>query len=582
MRIELNAGGIRGITAEVGFSIAYDKLLERHNDVVSAFKAVKSEVNNMSGGAGVLESAVEKIEERITKTDEKKIEHMESSGQSFAMFLKQAVAADKKVASNIAASNAQFYKDNPWAIPPKPKSWWQKVKDFFKKVGKAIVNGLKKAVMWVVDKVKSAVKATIAFIKKHWKAIVKIVIGVVVIAGLAALSVFTGGTASVLLAAAAKAAATCALTSAATTVVKGVAAGQSFGEIFDAGADSFMTGAITGAVSGAAGAAGGAVLSATGSTVLSKLTEVGVKTAGDALVKGTRYLIDNGTLSGFWDQEGKGILMGAASGCASACGSYLKETGAELLKGPMSSLSNSELGKSFQSFYQTMENKVPTLTKVVTNTAKDFAGSFSISDLSKLNNPSAFAKELGNRALGSLVSNAKAGAGEFITKDLNNLTGGAVDNVMGKVSGVTKDISNAFGGVTKDIGSVFGGISSEFKGVTSGLSGALKDAVPSIQMPNLNIGSGLLNSAGSAATSYIGNKIGIPGNLGQVISSGFSSDAKGTFQNLAMGTSIKAFDKFCGSGFAGSVGSSISKATNTATSVISGVTGTYNTLSKLF
>ena len=65
------------------------------------------------------------------------------------------------------------------------------------------------------------------------EAIVKIVVGAVIIAGLAALSVFTGGAAAPLFAVAAKAAAVSALTSTAITVVSGAAQGKSFGEIFD-------------------------------------------------------------------------------------------------------------------------------------------------------------------------------------------------------------------------------------------------------------------------------------------------------------------------------------------------------------
>ena len=559
MRIEINAGGLKGLVSVNEFTKSYEQLVDRHRDVVSAFKEVKSNVNNMSGGTGNLQTAVDCIENRIVKTDEQKLQNMEGAAGSFAVFLTNAVRTDKQVAAKVALSNSEFYKENPWAVPPKPKKWWQKVKDFFKKIGKAIIGGIKKAVDWVIDKVKKAVKATIAFIKKHWKAIVKIVVGVVIIAGLAALSVFTGGAASVALAAAAKAAATCALTSAATTVVKGVAEGKSAGEIFDSAADSFMVGAASGAIGGAAGAAGGAVLSATGSTVLSKLTEIGVKTAGEALIKGTQYLIDNGTLSGFWKSQGKGILMGAAGSALGATTEYLKNVGTDFLKDKLGALSNSELVKSFKSFYGSMQEKFPTLTNVLTKTAKDVGGSLSLSDLSKLKNPSAFAKELGNRALGSLASNAKAGAMDFINNDLNNITGGAVSKVTGAVS-------NIVGGVKGDLGSALGGMSGQFKSAANTLLGGTNNSLGSTV---LNIGKSIAGNVSGGTGSLISNDIkSVSGAVGQIMNVNIPKNISGTFQNLAIGTAKTAFDKFCGSGFAGSVSSALGGASGTGQSVL--------------
>lgn len=566
MRIEINAGGLKGAIAVATFASNYDKLLSRHEDVVSAFKEVKSNVNNMSGGVGNLQTAIDCIDNRITKTEEAQLQRMEGAGNRFAAFLNNAVATDKNVAKTIALSNKEFYNDNPWAVPPKPKKWWQKVKDFFKKIGSAIWNGLKKAVNWVIDKVKKAVKATIAFIKKHWKAIVKIVVGVVIIAGLAALSVFTGGAASIALAAAAKAAVTCALTSAATTVVKGVVQGKSFGEIFDSAADSFMTGAITGAVGGAAGAAGSAVLSSTGSQLLSKAAEIGVKAAGDTLVKGTRYLIENGTLSGFIKQEGKGILMGAAGNALGAATEYLKGAASDFLKDKFSALSESSLGQSFKSFYNTMQEKVPTLTNVLTKSAKDFGNSFSLSDLSKLKNPSEFAKEIGNRALGSLVSNAKASAGDFITNDLNNLTGGAVSSVTNKVS------------------DFMGGLTGQFKTAGSDILGSAKQALGSdvisfgkdlLTSGGSNFGSTIANAVSKGASGFLGNDYKLINNaVGQLVNVSIPKNISGTFSNLAIGTSKQAFGKLCSSGFAGSMASGISKATGSGSSVLSQTTQT--------
>ena len=275
--------------------------------VIDSFKAVKSKIYNMDGGAGNLQTAVEQLDERINKVDSQRVEKVDLAMQNLGAFLHTVRMADQRAAQTISASNALFYEANPWAIPPPPpkkKSVWQRIKDAFKKAGKAIAGAFKKAVDWVVDCAKKAWTATKNFIVKHWKAIVKIVVGIVVIAGLAALSVFTGGAAAPLFLVAAKGAAIAAATGAAVTVVSGVVQGKSAGEIFDSCGDSILMGAVTGAVGGFAGAAAGAVTSATGSQLLGELTKIGVEMGGKIIATGTNYLIDNnGSLDGYWDAQ---------------------------------------------------------------------------------------------------------------------------------------------------------------------------------------------------------------------------------------------------------------------------------------
>lgn len=613
MRLEIKSGLVFTNNGSLLF-----KALERRKNVVKTFKAVRSGIYNMDGGVGNLQSAVNDLSSRITKVETVQEEKIKTAGERLGMFLKNAGNTDRKVARMIAVNQGEFFKANPWAVPPPPpkkKSIWEKIKDGFKKVGKAIVGGIKKAAKWVADTAKKVWKKTVDFCKKHWKAIVKIVVGVVIIAGLAALSVFTGGAAAPLFAVAAKGAAIAACTSAAVTVVSGVAQGQSFGEIFDAGANSFMIGAITGAASGAAGAAAGAVTSATGSQVLGKLTEVAINTGAKMLAEGASYTIDNGTVKGFMKAKGYDILKEGGMSCLSVAGDYLKGVGKDLLGKTFSGLKDSQLFNSMKNAYQAIEKQAPTLTKVVTNAVKETAEGITISDLAQLKNPSEFAKNIGKTLIGNLASGAQSEIGNFINTDLNNITGGAVDKAKGYISdiaGTIKDsnfgkaisgaydsVSGAFSNVKDQLGSavnstmdligksvgsfqgqvkdIFGGITSEFKTVKGAFSGALdtiSDKVGSIgsfagKLDNIGgvINKGI-NAAISKGTSFISKNIsGIQGNLGKVIGSAVNGFSKVALPNLnnVLGKAV------------GSIGSSVNKTIGSLTSGINKSIGSIST-----
>ena len=576
MRLQIKSTVWADLSSRLGNMVLKDK----KRDVTASFKAVESSIHNANGGVGELQTAVDEIEERVNKVELKKQEKVEQTTSQLYNFITNFRHTDKKIAEKIKLDNQKFYEINPWAVPPPPprkKKWyekaWDAIKGAFKSVGKAI----KKAVDWVVSTAKKAWKATVDFCKKHWKAIVKVLVGVVVIAGLAALSVFTGGAAAPLFAVAAKAAAVSALTSTAITVVSGVAQGKGFGEIFDSAADSFMIGSITGAVSGFAGAAGGAVASATGSQVLGKLTEVGVNTAGKMLAHGASYLIDNGNLKGFMDKKGYGILKEAGLSALSIGGDYLKGKGLELLKDKFGGLSNSQLVNSLTKAYEYCKDKAPALTNIVTKTGKDLVGSLSWSDLAKLKDPSSFAKELGNRALGSLVSNAKGEVGNFVQNDLNNLTGGAVGDAVNsvvnsdfgkavaggyqKVTGIIDEIKSTSSGFTESISNAIGHISGEFKDVTSSI-GSISDIIGKI-----NVGTGVSNIADKLGSSFGINtsKIsGISGTLGKIIGSATTNPVQ-NISHIFGNSGSKAISSICGSSFSKTLGTAVdavSKADN--------------------
>ena len=484
--------------------------------VIDSFKAVKSKIYNMDGGAGNLQTAVEQLDERINKVDSQRVEKVDLAMQNLGAFLHTVRMADQRAAQTISASNALFYEANPWAIPPPPpkkKSVWQRIKDAFKKAGKAIAGAFKKAVDWVVDCAKKAWTATKNFIVKHWKTILKIVVGIVVIAGLAALSVFTGGAAAPLFLVAAKGAAIAAATGAAVTVVSGVVQGKSAGEIFDSCGDSILMGAVTGAVGGFAGAAAGAVTSATGSQLLGELTKIGVEMGGKIIATGTNYLIDNnGSLDGYWDAHGKDILISGASAAGSAVGGELVSMGKDMLGDAMGGLTDNQFTDALKNGYNWCKEQMPTLTNMATNAAKDTFGSLSWGDLSKLSNPADFAKSLGSSLVNNVANQAMGAMGDFVTNDFNNITGGAVSDVIDgiKGSGFGQAVSNIAGEVSGAINDIGGAINGAIGDIGSNINGAIGD-----------VGGAIGNAIGSAGGSLgnITNQIsGVIGGIGDYFS----------------------------------------------------------------
>lgn len=495
--------------------------------VIDSFKAVKSKIYNMDGGAGNLQTAVEQLDERINKVDSQRVEKVDLAMQNLGAFLHTVRMADQRAAQTISASNALFYEANPWAIPPPPpkkKSVWQRIKDAFKKAGKAIAGAFKKAVDWVVDCAKKAWTATKNFIVKHWKAIVKIVVGIVVIAGLAALSVFTGGAAAPLFLVAAKGAAIAAATGAAVTVVSGVVQGKSAGEIFDSCGDSILMGAVTGAVGGFAGAAAGAVTSATGSQLLGELTKIGVEMGGKIIATGTNYLIDNnGSLDGYWDAHGKDILISGASAAGSAVGGELVSVGKDMLGDAMGGLTDNQFTDALKNGYNWCKEQMPTLTNMATNAAKDTFGSLSWGDLSKLSNPADFAKSLGSSLVNNVANQAMGAMGDFVTNDFNNITGGAVSDVIDgiKGSGFGQAVSNIAGEVSGAINDISGAINGAIGDIGGAINGAIGDIGSNINGAIGDVGGAIGNAIGSAGGSLgnITNQIsGVIGGIGDYFS----------------------------------------------------------------
>lgn len=469
MRIDFK-GKTGGQIDVLAFCAQYNNMLDKNRKVAVAFKAVETCTQYISGGVGNLQEAVDSLEDRVKQVDEKRSEKIYNAGQRFAMFMINTKTTDRQVAEKLKLANADFYNENPWAVPPKPKSFWDKLKSAVSSAFKSIGNAFKKAFNWVADKVKKAWDATVKFIKEHYKTILKVVAGVVIIAGLFALSAVTGGAAAPIFAAAAKAALTAALTSTATSVVSGVAQGKSFGEIFDDAGTSFFNGAVTGAISGAVGTVGGVVLEKTGSVLFSKGAEILCKGAGelvgDFITGGVDYLSKNGTLSGFFGEfgktAGKKFLSGIAGEALSATAGYLKDWGIQKLGEVFNGLSETGLGKAFNDMVGGFKDMMSSFSDKANSLLSDlgsklgdlgdFASKLGLDKLSNLTNglgldkldtwieglkdPTGFLKDMGGKVLDNVVNNA------FGTGDGVN---GIPNLIIDKVSGVAKDFISSSG-----------------------------------------------------------------------------------------------------------------------------------------
>lgn len=332
MRLEIIGGKpalkSNGLVNAMSFAVQLETLKKKQRNIFYGFRGAqcaavggdgygpdKYDNRNLSKCTARVQEACESLETRIKAVEEHKREKLETVSNRFASFIKLAAAADYNCSSALDATNKAWYEKYPWLKPPDPpkkKSWWQKfcdavssavkaVGNFFKKIG----NAIKEGVEWVVDKIKKGFKEIGQFIKDHYKAIIKYVVGAIVIAGCFVLSAVTCGAAAPIFAAAATAALTGGLTSLGVTVVTGVIEGKSFGEIFDDGASSFMTGAISGAVSSGLGALGGTLVGSIGNELFAQgaqlLVDVGSSFAGKVTADAVNYMIDNdGNLTGFF------------------------------------------------------------------------------------------------------------------------------------------------------------------------------------------------------------------------------------------------------------------------------------------
>ena len=158
-----------------------------------------------------------------SQTQEQKIASLETFQQNSEQFIEEIVRIDSDVADVIKQRKDDFYEEYYYLKPECEKNGWEKFCDGVKAVGE-----------WC---------------KENWKSIAKIVLAVVIIAGLGIASILTGGILAAILAGAFWGALAGGLIGG---VMGGVTSVINGGSFLEGLADGALSGAVTGAITGAA------------------------------------------------------------------------------------------------------------------------------------------------------------------------------------------------------------------------------------------------------------------------------------------------------------------------------------------
>lgn len=206
MRIELNSGGLSSGAAICDFQSDFNAMISKSKKVVSSFQKITSFANNMNGGVGSLQNAVNQIESRRAVEEEKvnALEQLHTKADNFIEYVRE---TDRKTGILVSRNKQEFYDLNSWAKPPPPpeeekKNFFQSGWEWLCEKGEEVkekINDFKDA---VVDWGKSVADS----VSKAWQGIKdfcnsgigKILISVGVVAVLTTLTVCTGGVAAVI------------------------------------------------------------------------------------------------------------------------------------------------------------------------------------------------------------------------------------------------------------------------------------------------------------------------------------------------------------------------------------------------
>ena len=313
MRIELNSGDLTSGTAVLDFQSDFDYLIDRSRKMVSSFQTIKNFANNMNGGIGNLQNAVDQIGSRAS-TEESKINALRNIKGKANSFIEVARQIDLNVSGIVNSNKREFYKVNPWSKPPDPpeeKKWYQKAGDWLCEKGKAIKDGFNNLKDTVVDWGKSAADSiskawdnAVDWCKAHKEQIAKIALAAVVVVSLVALTAVSGPV-GVIATSALQGALVGGLVGAG---IGGISSGYAYynengtlkgaGESIFAGAvDGMLDGVITGAASGAASGVG--FVTKEGGIVRKLVTAGAVKSIGSVPTGAIDYYFDNdGSMEG--------------------------------------------------------------------------------------------------------------------------------------------------------------------------------------------------------------------------------------------------------------------------------------------
>ncbi len=191
-------------------------------DYQSELSALKKQSLKINQSICNLSDVISSIQ-ASSQTQEQKIASLETFQQNSEQFIEDTARIDSDVADVINQRKDDFYEEYYYLKPECEKNGWEKFCDGVKAVGE-----------WC---------------KENWKSIAKIVLTVVIIAGLGIASVLTGGALAVILAGAFWGALAGGLIGGVMGGVTSVINGGSFLEGF---ADGALSGAVTGAITGAA------------------------------------------------------------------------------------------------------------------------------------------------------------------------------------------------------------------------------------------------------------------------------------------------------------------------------------------
>ena len=193
MHIEINAGGLSAGIAVAEYQLNMSGFISDAEDVISSFKAVRTQTYDLSGGVGSLQDAVDELNERIRR-EEEKLRAAEDVRQKSNDFLELAIRVDQQVADLVEMNQDEFYRVNPWLRPPEAgdSPWYEDAWNWLCAVGDAVQEGVEQLKNWAADTLKNAWDGLVEFYNEHKKIIDTVLIVVGAITAIAAV-IATGG-----------------------------------------------------------------------------------------------------------------------------------------------------------------------------------------------------------------------------------------------------------------------------------------------------------------------------------------------------------------------------------------------------
>ena len=206
MRIEINSGGLGSLAAVAGYQANMVSFVNRAEDVISSFKTVRKQTQNLSGGVGRLQSALDDVNARIQK-EETKVEAVIDVYQKTNQFLELAKRVDKQVAAAVNCNRDQFYKSYPHL---KPAGYDNESKSWLDKAWEWVCDKVTDGIDWVVDTTQKVIdsilnffednKETIAILLKATFAVTVLLLTVVLVTSLPGMGILIVGIACALIA----------------------------------------------------------------------------------------------------------------------------------------------------------------------------------------------------------------------------------------------------------------------------------------------------------------------------------------------------------------------------------------------